>query len=156
MNDVVVVGLGNLLMSDEGIGVAIIEQLRARDEEFPGVDLLDAGTSGASMLHLIAGRRKAVIVDCACLGEAPGTLRRFTPDQVRTQKELSGLSLHEADALGVIELSRRLGECPGEVVIFGIQPERVEPGATLSSLLQSRLDEYTERVAQELREPHDA
>ena len=113
-------------------------------------DFVDLGTSAMRALHAMAGRRKAVFVDCALMGEAPGTIRRFTPEQVRSQKALSGLTLHEGDLLKVIELSRTLGECPEEVVIFGIQPECIEPGEALSPILAARLGEYTDAVACEL------
>jgi len=98
----------------------------------------------------MAGRRKAVFIDCAFMDEAPGTIRRFTPDQVSSQKALAGLSLHEGDLLKIIELSRSLGECPPEVVIFGIQPQSIEPGEALSPALSTRLDEYADAVAAEL------
>ena len=149
MNATVVIGLGNPLMSDEGIGIHELRALAARPRDLPGVDLVDAGTSGMSVLHAMANRQKAILVDCAFMGEAPGRVRRFTPDKVSSRKTLAGLSLHEGDLWQVIELSRKLGEYPGEVVIFGIEPERVCPGEDLSEVLRERLPEYAERVRAE-------
>ena len=150
MKDVVVVGLGNLLMGDEGIGVRLVQTLSEMDDLRRVADFADLGTSWARLLHVIAGRRKAVLVDCARMGAAPGEIRRFTPADVRSRKVPGGASDHEADLLQTIELSRRLGECPDEVVIFGIEPARVEPRDELSPALEARLSDYMRTIAAEL------
>ena len=149
MKEVVVIGLGNPLMSDEGIGVRVVQALES-GAVHPRADFIDAGTSGMKALHAMAGRAKAILVDCAKMGAAPGTLRRFGPDQVASRKQLPGFSLHEGDLLNAIELSRRIGECPAEVVIFGIEPERVEMGESLSPSLARRLGEYVKAVEAEI------
>ena len=149
MKQVVVIGLGNPLMSDEGVGVRVVQALEAEGVH-PRADFVDAGTSGMKALHAMAGRAKAILVDCAKMRTEPGTLRRFGPDHVVSRKELPGFSLHEGDLLNTIELSRRIGECPAEVVIFGIEPARVEMGESLSPALASRLGEYVEAVKAEI------
>ncbi|HPD45563.1 MAG TPA: HyaD/HybD family hydrogenase maturation endopeptidase [Anaerohalosphaeraceae bacterium] len=148
--DTIVLGLGNPLMGDEGIGVKLIEILQSASGDFPGADFVDAGTGGMTLLHLLAGRRKAIIIDCAFMGEPPGTIRRFTPEEVRTVKELAHVSLHEVDILNVIALARQLGECPEEIVFFGIEPESIEQRMALSETLGGRLKEYTEAISGEL------
>jgi len=151
MSPTVVIGLGNLLMSDEGIGVHVVRSLIAGGKPHPGVDFLDLGASGMEVLHKMAGRRKAILVDCALMGAEPGTIRRFSPDQVRSAKEVSVLSFHEGDLLDVLALSKRLGECPEEVVIFGIQPKELVPGETLSAALLERMADYEQAILAELR-----
>ena len=150
MEPVLVAGLGNPLMGDEGVGVRVAEALQARCGLPPDVEVLDLGTAGMKLLHAIRGRRRAILVDCARMGDPPGTIRRFTERQVRSRKELAGLSLHEADLLGVLELAARLGEKPDEVVLFGIEPADLSPGEGLSEALEARLGEYVETVAAEL------
>ncbi len=150
MKETLVAGLGNSLMSDEGIGVAVLARLAERADRYPRAEFVDLGSSAMRALHAMAGRRKAVFIDCAFMDEEPGTLRRFTPEQVGSRKALAGLSLHEGDLLKIIELSRSLGECPPEVVIFGIQPQSIEPGQALSPALSARLEEYADAVAAEL------
>ncbi|HOW98245.1 MAG TPA: hydrogenase maturation protease [Kiritimatiellia bacterium] len=147
---IIVIGLGNPLMADEGVGVRLVERLAAQSGRFPGVKFLDAGTSGMVALHAMRGLRKAVFVDCALMGEAPGAIRRFTPDQAASLKKLPGLSLHEGDLFGILELSKQLGECPPEVVIFGIQPSNLEPAPGLSDTLTARLPEYEAAVRAEI------
>ncbi len=148
---VVVLGLGNPLMADEGIGVYLIERLMASAAEYPAVDFVDAGTGGLSILYHIEGRRKAIVIDCAFMDEPPGKIRRFTPDQVQSTKVLAHQSLHEADLMRIIAMARELGQAPGEIIIFGIQPERVAPAIGLSPTLTERIDEYVSMLLHELR-----
>lgn len=147
---VVVLGLGNPLMADEGIGVYLIERLAQSAEGYPSVDFIDAGTGGMSVLHLLEGRRKAIFIDCALMGEEPGEIKRFTRDEVRSRKVLAHQSLHEADLMHVIAMAEQLGQAPEEVVIFGIEPQTVELRQALSSTLLDRCDEYISLVLREL------
>jgi hydrogenase maturation protease len=146
-NDVVVIGLGNLLLSDEGIGIHLIRRLSERQDKFPLVEFIDAGTGGMNVLHLIANRKKAVIIDCAKMGKKPGTIKQFEPADVQTIKKLTHFSLHEADILRIIELSRQLGECPNQIAIFGIEPESLELGQNLSKTLSDRIDLYIDTIS---------
>lgn len=146
----VVLGLGNPLMADEGIGVRLVVQLSRLAAERPDVEFLDAGTGGLAVLHHIQGRRKAVFIDCAYMGEEPGAIRRFTSEEVHSSKVLAHQSLHEADLLRILEMSQQLGQAPDEVVIFGIQPQRIEPAMELSPVLEDRMDEYLAVLLKEL------
>jgi hydrogenase maturation protease len=147
---VVVLGLGNPLMADEGIGVYLVERLRAAAADHPSVDFVDAGTGGWSILHQIQGRRKVVLIDCAFLGEPAGAIRRFVPEEVRSTKTLAQQSLHEADLWQILAGVRQLGQGPDEIVIFGIQPERVAPGLGLSRVLRGRMGVYTAMILREV------
>jgi hydrogenase maturation protease len=147
---VVVLGLGNPLMADEGIGVYLIERLMASAAAYPAVDFVDAGTGGLTILHHLEGRHKAILIDCAFMDEVPGTIRRFTPGEVSSTKVLAHQSLHELDLIRVIAMAHELGQAPQEMVIFGIQPQRVELGQGLSPTLAGRLDEYVDAVLHEL------
>lgn len=144
MNPVLLVALGNPLLSDEGVGVHVLEAVRQAAP--PGVDLLDSGNSGMRILHSLEGKRKVVFVDCAFLDAPPGTLRIFTPGEVASRKALPRLSLHEGDLLQTLELASRLGILPNETVLVGIQPASLAPGPDLSPLLRERFDSYVKTV----------
>ena len=150
MNPTVVIGLGNKLLSDEGIGLVMLEALVRKAAEFPNVDFLELGTGGLALLHVLAGRKTALILDCAHMGAVPGPLRRFTPDMVRASDVPLRLSFHEGNVLDLIALARRVGECLERLIIFGIQPETLAPGATVSPVLQARLPEYLGVITKEL------
>jgi hydrogenase maturation protease len=148
--DTIVIGLGNILFSDEGIGIHLIRKLSGYQDKFPSVEFIDAGTGGMNVLHLIANRKKAVIIDCVKMGKKPGEIKRFEPADVKTVKKMMHFSLHEADILRIINLSTQLGECPDQIVIFGIEPESLELGQKLSITLSDRLDAYTIDIRKEL------
>jgi hydrogenase maturation protease len=152
VKNIVVLGLGNLLMSDEGIGVRLVQQLCHSADEFPAVDFIDAGTGGLAVLHHIQDRNKAIIVDCAYMGEPPGAIKRFTPCDVASTKTITNLSLHEVDLLRIIDMARQLGQCPDEITIFGIEPQVVKPGCELSKILTDRFDEYVTMIRRELED----
>ena len=146
----VVLGLGNPIMSDEGIGVVLVGRFRDQAERYPGVEFIDAGTGGFAVLYHLESARRAIFVDCAQMGQAPGTLRRFRCDEVNSIKQLAHFSLHEGDLLSLIEKAKQLGRCPEEIVILGIEPKTIDFGLELTSELKDRLDEYMAAIAQEL------
>jgi hydrogenase maturation protease len=144
--DTIVIGLGNILFSDEGIGVHLIRKLSENQDKFPSVEFIDAGTGGMNVLHLIANHKKAVIIDCVKMGKKPGTIKQFEPADVQTTKKMTHFSLHEEDILRIIKLSRQLGECPDQIVIFGIEPESLELGQNLSKTLTGKIDLYMNTI----------
>ena len=150
-NDCIVLGLGNPLMYDEGIGGFLIDRFLENKDSYPNIDFVDAGTGGMSLLHLIADRKKAIIIDCAYMGKTPGTIVKFSPDKVRSVKKLLQYSLHEVDILKVIELAGQLNQCPDEIVIFGIEPEKIELREGPSPILREKIDEYIETIKAELQ-----
>jgi hydrogenase maturation protease len=147
---VIVIGLGNTLMSDEGAGVRVVQRLSDFAGRFPSVDFVEAGTGGMSILHLIKDRDKAIFIDCAKIGEKPGVIRKFTPGEIKSSKMLVHQSLHEFDLIKIINMAYKLGQCPAEVIIFGIEPQSVKPGCELSKILTDKLDEYVTAVCKEL------
>ncbi len=150
INKTVVLALGNPLMGDEGIAIEIIDTLSGDGGECAGVDFIDAGCGGMTLLHYFEGRDKAIIIDCAFMETEPGTIKRFTPDDITSVKKLSHHSLHEVDILNVIKLADQMGECPGEIIFYGIEPKSVELQQSLTSLLQGKLAEYVEIIKREL------
>lgn len=152
----IVIGLGNPLMADEGIGSALVGALAGLAEagKLPTekVEYLDGGCGGMYLLHSIAERKKVVLLDCARMGLEPGAIRRFTPDEVQTVKQMTHLSLHEVDILRVIELAKLIGQCPDEIVIFGIEPAKIEPHIGLTEVLQRCLPEYLAEIVQDIEQ----
>ncbi|MHC4759106.1 MAG: hydrogenase maturation protease [Planctomycetota bacterium] len=146
----VVLGLGNPLMSDEGIGIHIINELIKQKDTFPSVDFIDAGTAGLSVLHLLADRQKAIFIDCAFMQAQPGELKRFTPRDVKSIKDLPDHSMHEADLLKIIDCAKKLQQCPPNVVIFGIEPQNIIPGRELSQPLKDNISNYIAAIISEL------
>ena len=136
---ILVAGVGNPLMGDEGVGPAVVEAFRSAWDGPRVVETVDAGTGGMALLYSMEGREAAILVDCARMGEPPGTIRRFTPEQARSARQLPGISLHEGDLLDLIRLGHRLGMLPPRLVILGIEPSWIGPGGRLSPIVRSAL-----------------
>jgi hydrogenase maturation protease len=147
---ILIVCLGNPLMRDEGIGVRLASELSNHLSDYPDVELSELGTGGLSVLHAIKGRKKVIFIDCAIMKQTPGTITRFNPDEVRSLKIGMRYSLHESDLLNIIELSKKIGECPDDIVIFGIEPKEIADGQGLSTELEKHIKEYIQTILKEL------
>jgi hydrogenase maturation protease len=153
---IIVIGLGNPLMADEGVGIVLIEELAkmAAAGELPSdtIEYHDGGTGGMYLLHSIAERQKVILIDCCLMGTEPGTLKRFTPDDVNSVKQMAHLSLHEVDILNVIKMAKQIGQCPDEIIIFGIEPLKIEPQMHLNDTLEAKIPNYIDAVRKEIQQ----
>ncbi len=125
-----VLGLGNILLRDEGVGVRVVQALE-RMTLPPDVEVFDGATAGLDLLDVLAGRRKVVVIDAIAGDSPPGTVLRLTPDDLATRCE-QGISLHDIGLLEALALTKQLGDAPEEVVIIGVKPNDVECGLELS------------------------
>lgn len=131
MKPTLIVGIGNILLRDEGVGVRAIEAMQAM--ALPeSVELLDGGTSGADLVDEIAHRPKVVVIDAVKADARPGTIFRFGAEEL-LREDRGAISLHEFGLLDTLMMARHLGCAPGQVVIFGVQPKEVSPGLELSN-----------------------
>ena len=128
MKPVLVVGIGNILLRDEGVGVYVVGEMAKR--ELPeNIELLDGGTSGVDLIEHLAHRPKVIVVDSVKMEDVtPGTVYRFSMDELVRQRTDS-LSLHELGILESLHMAYQLGCGPGEVVLFGIVPKTLRPPA---------------------------
>ena len=151
---IIVIGLGNPLMADEGIGITLIEELtkQAAAGKLPSeaIEYYDGGTGGMYLLHSIAERKKVILIDCCLMGAEPGTIKRFTPDDVNSVKQMAHLSLHEVDILNVIKMAKQIGQCPEEIVIFGIEPVSITQQLHLNAALEEKIPDYIATIKTEI------
>lgn len=144
-----IIGVGNPLMADDGLGIVAAERLAALDWP-PGVEVLDGGTGGLTLLDLFGGARGVILLDAVAMGAAPGTLRRFSAEELAAlPAETPSLSLHSGGLAEVLALARELGSLP-PLVLFGVQPARVELGLGLSPAVAAALEDLLERVRKEV------
>ncbi|MFH0965142.1 MAG: hydrogenase maturation protease [Planctomycetota bacterium] len=146
MKRVRIIALGNVLLSDEGASQAVLERLRVRNLP-PGVELIDAGTPGLSLLHLLDGCERAVLIDCARMGEPPGSVRIFSRDQVRDLRPHAQASLHDLAVIEVLDLAERLSQPLPGIVIVGIEPGTVSAGMGLSPEVEAAADRAADEIA---------
>ena len=150
MKPILIICLVNPLMRDEGVGIRLASELMVHLADNPHVEVMDLGTGGFSVIHAIVGREKIIFVDCAIMGQPPGLIRRLTPEHLHSKKVRMRYSLHEGDLLNTIELSQRLGKCPYDIVIFGIEPMEIAHGEGLTSELESNIQQYVKVILEEL------
>ena len=139
---ILVLGIGNLLLKDEGVGIHFVQFIQKSDLP-PDVEVMEGGARGIDLLPLFEGRKLVVIVDCARTGEKPGTIRTFSTDEIIEKR--SGFSLHGASLASTLDLGRRLGYLP-EVKIIGIEPEIVDFGIGLSDTVKQTLEKVEKLV----------
>jgi len=144
-----VIGLGNPLLGDEGIGVQVVEELE-RLELPAGVTVVDGGTAGLRLIGLMEGYQRVVIVDAADMGRPPGQVVRFTPAEVQFKTVEAPLSLHQIGLGEVLNLAEALGVAPDELVIIGVQPGRVEMGGELSPEVEGAIPHIIRIILDEL------
>jgi len=142
-------------MADEGIGTVLVDELSklALAGKLPSenIEYYDGGCGGMYLLHTIAERKKAILIDCCLMGTEPGTIRRFTPDDVNSVKQMAHLSLHEVDILKVLELAKQIGQCPDDIVIFGIEPVSIAQQLHLNEPIQAKIPDYIETIKSEIQ-----
>ena len=147
---IVVLGVGNILLSDEGVGVRALERLK-RDYRLPSeVEAVDGGTSGMELLEFLACADHLVIVDAVRSGKPPGTIIRVSGDDV-PKLFRTGLSPHQIGLSDVLAALALIGEQPGSTTIVGVEPASLDIGMALSTQVDALLPELAERLAGELR-----
>ena len=147
MKKTVVLGVGNELFRDEGVGVhaARILQTKLLPSD---VEVIDGGTS-PDIWSLIDGADKLIIVDAVRGGCEPGTIYRFTPQQIVADRGIV-TSVHQMGILENLSLMELVGGKPKVTVIIGVEPAELEPGLELSAKLQERMPKIIQTVLGEI------
>jgi hydrogenase maturation protease len=143
-----VLGLGNLLFSDDGLGVHAIDCLRQDQRVGSGVTLLDGGTQGLNLIPHIWGFPRLLVIDAVDVGEASGTVVRFEGSA------LDGLpgkpTVHQLGFADLMVAMKLLGDSPEEVVVLGVQPMSTDWGAELTAPVQNALAPLLDGVIAQL------
>ena len=139
--------MGNPLRRDDGVGPALVAHLE-RTPLPAGVEVIDGGTGGLTLLGLLEGADAAVLVDAAELGRAPGTVVRCTGAELAAGPAAPDCAPHHAGVDTALALGRELGVLP-ELVLFLVQPGAVELGIGLSPAVAGALPRLASRVRRE-------
>jgi len=146
---VLVLGLGNPLRGDDGVGCRVVEELTRRELP-PGVQVLDGGAAGLGLLDLMEGWERVVVVDAADVGREAGEFVRFTPADFRLLSAPDRFSLHHAGLSEVLALADALGRALPGMVIFGVQPAEVGWREGLSPAVETVLTALADSVLEEI------
>jgi hydrogenase maturation protease len=145
----VVLGIGNVLLSDEGVGVHAIKALAQRYEETKQVEIVDGGTAGMELLPLLEGAHHLIVVDAIRCGQPPASIVRLEGEQVPAYFKTK-LSPHQVGLSDVLAALAFKGTIPGQVVLIGVQPVKLSLGMDLSPEVNARLEEVVSMVRAEL------
>ncbi|MDS4029114.1 MAG: HyaD/HybD family hydrogenase maturation endopeptidase [Candidatus Contendobacter sp.] len=147
---IVVLGLGNILLRDEGVGVRVVEALVERYTLPAEVEVVDGGTAGMDLLNVLAGCDHLLICDAARTGAPPASLVRLAAAEVPTLF-LTRFSPHQLGLAEVLATLVLTNEAPGSITLLGIVPVDLELGIELSPEVAAVIGQAVECLATELR-----
>lgn len=145
---ILIVGVGNSIQMDDGAGIhalAELDKLDLPDE----VELFDGGTLGIDLMPWLEGRQKLIFIDSVKGGQNPGTLFKFTPDDLNYDSAPK-TSVHQIGLIESLQMISLIGNAPDKVVIFGIQPDIIDWGENLTPKVQLALPKLIEHILNEI------
>ncbi len=146
---ILVLGVGNILLRDEGVGVRVAERLQERYSFAPNVEIMDGGTLGLKLMDAMISCDYLIVVDAVLNGGTPGSVYRLTGDQIRKSLAFKN-SLHQTDLIETLVCCELVGHCP-ETVVIGIEPKDYSPWSDhLTHVIQKKLETITKRVLKEI------
>jgi len=145
---IVILGIGNLLLKDEGVGVHLLHLLEASNLNYPNVELIDAGTS-VDIPIILDKMDKLIILDAVNGNKEPGTIYHFTLEEVDS-KGNNSLSFHQMGILESLKALDLLGKKPKSTVVIGIEPKLIDWGTELSPEIEAKLPKMLRLIEEEI------
>jgi hydrogenase maturation protease len=145
-----VLGVGNLLMSDDGVGLRVLERLVTSYRVSEEVQVLDGGTLGLDLLFYLEGVTNLLLVDAVEAHQSPGATVRLEGEQVPAFLTLK-VSPHQIGVSDMLFAAKLKDVFPKNLVLWGIQPERIEVGLELSPAMLEKIDFLVEKVIEQLQ-----
>lgn len=148
MKDTIILGIGNILLKDDGIGVHIVNKLE--EENLPStIELVDGGTSTLDTLNYFLEYGQVIVIDSLRAGYEPGTIYKIKPEDIKNYKK-ENLSIHDVQILDVVKMANMLGKNP-DVIIFGIEPEEINFDTEMTECMKSKIPEVINLIKKELK-----
>ena len=144
-----VLGLGSILMQDDGLGVHAVRSIQARYDT-PGVEIIDGGTGGLDLLPYIENRDRVLVVDATDFGEAPGYIGVLRDEEIPALFGVKG-SLHHLGLMDVLATAQLLDMAPKEICLIGMQPQTISLGLELTGIIQEKQEELVGRIIGQLQ-----
>lgn len=146
-----VIGVGNPIMGDDGIGLAALARFAEEWELDPAIDLIDGATWGLNLLPVLEESKAVLFLDAIEFGRAPGSLVIVDRESLPRTLERTKTSPHQLDLRDILALAELRGTMPSRVMAIGLQPAKVEPSAELSPTAADGIDTMVEAAAARLR-----
>ena len=147
--ETVVLGVGNLIHSDDGVGIHALRRLEGDDRVPSGVSLIDGGTLGLELLSSVYECRRLILLDAVDIGEEPGTVVRLENNEIRGLK--TGKSVHQLAVADLLNTLTLVSDIEREIILIGVQPATTDWGTELSESVAAAVREVVEQVLAQLR-----
>jgi hydrogenase maturation protease len=141
-------GVGNLLLSDEGIGVHVAQRMMEMTLP-PHVHVVEGGTDGFGLINVIMEADRLILVDAVRGGGKPGSVYRFDIEDCPANADIFKTSVHQISILEVIHLSGLIGSTP-KTTIIGVEPKSLEMGMDLSPEIEAKIPKVIKLVLEEI------
>ena len=151
MEQITVLGVGNILMQDEGFGVRVVEQLLGSYYFPENVQVLDGGTLGMELLRFLVGTDRLILVDAVNGGLPPGSFYQFNHDEVKAYFK-EKVSMHELGIQDVLAVMEVLEKPAKEIRILGVQPLTIDIGLEMTPIVAGAVENVVEKLLQVLQE----
>ena len=146
---IVILGIGNLLLRDEGVGIHLVRMLNNDDLDCSNLEIIDGGIY-PEPVSFIEDAYKLIIVDAIKGGKEPGTIYHLNTDDIMTDSARP-LYSHQSSIIDSLRLLRSLGKGPQDTIIIGIEPKSIDYGLELSPEVKEKLVELKEIVTAEIQ-----
>jgi hydrogenase maturation protease len=145
------IGLGNILMQDEGVGVHAVRAIQEGYEVPAGLEIVDGGTFALDLLPYIEGRERVLFVDAVNFGKEPGFINILENQEIPALFGTKG-SLHHLGLMDVLAAAQLLDVAPQEICLIGIQPQSIAVGLELTGVIQDKLELLLTKIIAKLQE----
>jgi hydrogenase maturation protease len=147
---ITVLGIGNLLYSDEGVGIHILPLLEERLSHYENVEVIEGSTDGMRLLGTIEETDYLIVVDAVNAGKDAGTIVTLVDDEIPAYFGVK-MSIHQLGFQEVLSAAKIRETCPKHMILFGVQPASLELGLQLSAIVQAQLPQLAEKVVQQVK-----
>ncbi|MDD2364985.1 MAG: HyaD/HybD family hydrogenase maturation endopeptidase [Desulfuromonadaceae bacterium] len=148
-NSVLILGVGNLVMTDDAVGVIVVQKMVKRYRFPDNVEVMDGGTLGLDLLHKLENISKLIMIDAVETGKEAGNCVRLAGDELPIAL-LTKVSPHQMGLKDLLAVSELMGHSPKEMVLFGVQPASVEMGVGLTEKVEAQVETLISSVLYEL------
>ena len=147
MKSTVILGIGNILLKDDGIGIHVVKKLE--DEGLPStIEVVDGGTSTLDTLSYFLEYEKIIVIDSLKAGYEPGTIYKIKPEDIKNYKR-ENLSIHDVQILDVVKIAEMYNKHP-DVTIFGIEPKEIIFDTEMTDCMKRKVPEIINLIKREL------
>ncbi len=148
---IALVGIGNILLKDEGVGVHVINAIREKYTFSPEVEIIDGGTLGLDLLPLFEGKDKILIVDAVNFGKEPGHIGVIEDDDIPSVLHAK-LSVHHIGLSDVLFAAKLMDIKPAKICLIGIQPQSLDVGLEMTECISGKIENLVDLTIKTLKE----